>query len=649
MSGAVKKAVCAILAAIIPTCVFAAFTIFQVAVTLTPPAVICDITTGLATGTGSGTCLASPATCNGIVSDSQKFADFNTWAVSWQATHSGLIELYIPPGKTCYISGDEGADFAKGVRQLLVSGYGATLKATSTTVHFGGDGVCAKGIAESDGCSARTAQANSGSTSVTLLDGSLNSRFTVGRYAIMAGFDMQGQGYPFNPFYFDFVKITGISGTTISFDRALTHTYLTTWPLINAGTSGQVDMGGPATLYALPANWNTEVEYRGITLDYQSNYAYSVGRQAVWRDVTFLGNFGPVPTENESWSEINSTCAACLMETDKLVKLITISGSTHLQINVQSAGSYDTMVVSNTTINSMQGTPRVFTGNRVTIADLRLGPSLYGRADDITCTSCVIASVSALGNSSEAVSNYSMSGGVITVPLSAALAGLVGWNVPGTNNFWRGSYFAETAFQVTGVTQSGNNMLVQTSLVGGFPAVPGATVKIQTHPAPKLTCTNCTGAAGTVMSTWPAAAPLFSYHVATYTGAATSFGQFTQWGKLSSLSINVTNAYGGAGGLDFHLSQFDNWNVLKSDYSATTYGPVLNAKTAGNRVITLSGVTGTQSGDSGLAMPDATSTWFPDGGNSGPTFSADVSASCPGASCPSITLTFQTDQGVVNP
>ena len=68
------------------------------------------------------------AACNGIDSDYAAFQAFNTWALQWQQSHSGLIELDIPSGSICMFSqSGEGSWFAKGIKQLLVKGYGATL------------------------------------------------------------------------------------------------------------------------------------------------------------------------------------------------------------------------------------------------------------------------------------------------------------------------------------------------------------------------------------------------------------------------------------------------------------------------------------------------------------------------------------------
>lgn len=146
----------------------------------------------------------------------------------------------------------------------------------------------------------------------------------------------------------------------------------------------------------------------------------------------------------------------------------------------------------------------------------------------------------------------------------------------------------------------------------------------------------------------PLAESLYSYWAHTYDGAlgAAIQPKFELWGTLSSVSINVVKAYSGTGALSFHLSQFDNWPVIISGGSASYFGPSVDVRQLGNRIITPSGVTGSFSTDVGLSVGQAV--WFTGSSNSGPQYSADVSSNCPGPGCPSVTVVIQTDQGIQN-
>ena len=214
-------------------------------------AVSCNFLTGVATGTGAGTCVGVLPTCDGVTNTQSSFDAFVTWAKSWQTTNTGLIKLYIPAGTNCSLSTYEGT--FNGIKQLLVSGYGATL--SGNYYHLGGGGQYQDNMH-----STRLVTANKGDTSVTVYPGSSSQPaacsalstctklFTVGGWALIAGFDLQGGiGFPSNPAYFQYVHITAINSATgvISFDTPLTDTYKSTWPNYNSGNiyGAQLTMG----------------------------------------------------------------------------------------------------------------------------------------------------------------------------------------------------------------------------------------------------------------------------------------------------------------------------------------------------------------------------------------------------------------------
>lgn len=710
------------------------FAIFQVAATA--PDVSCNIVTGVATGTGAGTCVASPPTCNGSADDAAAFAAFNDWAVNtWQASHTGLIQLFIPSGKACELITDQtsgssdSALFAKGILKLRISGYGATLgDGGGNGFQLGGFGICHKGIAESDGCSARIATVSAGATNVTLLNSALNTRFTIGQWVIVTGLDLQGFGYPPNAHYFDYAKVSGISGATISLDRTLAYSYKSTWPVYFAGSNLEADQGGPGTIYALDPSWDTEVEVRGLTIAKATALTYANGRSITYRDVIFTGSGCGVPTQNLSWSVINGTMTGCSIEADKLVGLVSFTGGVLNTIEFQSS-SINALSMSGITVSGhIGGTPKAVSISNSTLASFFPGALGYGRTDTVVCNVCAIADIGVRGvldkgAGDNGVNNtYSMSGGIITVPnvvsvssaanngsglirltvtsTSAFITGkyasvgassgdascsgtwqltiidathvdLVGstfvatcsgsmgnvplrWAIPGTNLFWTGQFTSETAFRVVDVTQDASNTYVQTTLAGTFPGVPLDTGKlyIQVHPAPQFTCTSCTGAVDAVdLSQAPAGAPIYSYSRRTYTGNTIGFdggpiSTMALWGAISSLTFNVSTAYTGINNpLTYHWpAVFDNYPSLKADFSVYNYAPIINLRASGTRVVTPAGVTGTQSGDSGLAVPEAV--WFTEGASAGA--SADISGENPSV-WPSVTVTIQTDQGVVNP
>jgi len=132
-----------------------------------------------------------------------------------------------------------------------------------------------------------------------------------------------------------------------------------------------------------------------------------------------------------------------------------------------------------------------------------------------------------------------MANGLITVPNSE---GNNVWAVPGTQMFFMGAYPSEPGFTVTDVSQDATNTYILTTWKGGWPSAgwgyQGVNLGLHAHPAPKFTCTGCTGAAGTYLSQLPAGASLYSYGKRVLTGADSGVEKdMPVWGHLVSYKI----------------------------------------------------------------------------------------------------------------
>jgi hypothetical protein len=188
------------------------------------------------------------------------------------------------------------------------------------------------------------------------------------------------------------------------------------------------------------------------------------------------------------------------------------------------------------------------------------------------------------------------------------------WAIPGTNFAATGAQGPAAFYQVNSVSQSGNFINIATTVPGAYPTVPltGGKSYIQVQ-APKWTCTNCSGNAQAVdFSGAPANTPIFSYSARSYTNL-TPLVNSNLWGKVTSIKINVTQAYtGSTNPMRFNPSSVtiipagttSNWNVN------------INLRQAGLRTITPAGVTcdtgggpvgGACSGDGTLTLPDPNS------------------------------------------
>jgi hypothetical protein len=675
------------------------------------------------------------AKCDGVTDDGANFMAFNTWAVANQGTPPTPIVLNIPSGSVCHISPlGGGRRFAKNIKRLTVIGYGATLTNKNSQwpgFFLGGDGQ--QDLNGEHNFSAKIATVPAGATSVSVLDKSKLPLFEAGRWVLISGFDMQAlwyssYGYPSNPAFHDYVKITSIDRESgvVAFEQPLKYTYKSTWPEIS------IDEPGPATMSQLPASWDTEVEYRGLTIE-QLLGTKADGRSVTFRDVTFTGNHGGYPTQNMVWTAINVTCTTCLNEVDKMIDIINISNSTWGTISVQSS-SVGTINLSSVTLNSIKGTPKRLVGYKLVVADFRPGTAGYGRTDEIICSECDLGSqtftgsyVMERGYGDKGVNNiYSMSDGIIRIPNGQRIIGVsdngagkvrltvpttagfttgkwmhlqgmrfdstdttIGdyqivvvdsthvdlpglnmpsgtyntanpglihagnpgrWAIPNTNLFWFGQQQNAGAFHVVDVYQDVHSIYVKTNLTSGFPNIrldSSGRLGIAVHPAPKWTCT-CTGHPEIVAQAGAKPGlPIFSYYKVDFDGSANPY--FTTkwprlWGTLSTLAVDVRTPYSGTEALTFY--PFSNLVAYQSDGTEVNYNPSANAKIASSRQMTLTGVTGLQSGDA-IPLPSSP-IWFTGTPNTPPRFSVNISATPPSI-WPSIIVEMSSQQSLVGP
>lgn len=602
------------------------------------------------------------------------YENFNPAALTWQASHPGQIQLDIPAG--IYVFGTHTFDpsFNNGVKQLLVN-ITSTATFAGLMYHLAG-----LGQYQDDAHVARTASVAAGSNFVDLLTPSLVSLFTVGQYAQMTGLNLQGNGYPSNQHWNEYLLVSAIDSNPVSptygrvtFATPLRHAYLSTWP--DSGAPDSFTLAGAAALYAINPTWDTEVTYQGDLTITSPTPMDATGRDVTFDGTSFpggaftdSGQAGFFPTQNQSARLLNCDLSTCVVEADKLVTSIKIVNTLINVLGFQSSSIELLTVGAGSVIQLLLGTPKkTVIDAGATIERLIPGATNFGYSEELIIYGAVINQFDSggaleAGTADAGVNNspgVSMSNGAITIPRSyinsGGILGPPPWGVPGARLFWSDETgWIGDSFQVVGITGDATNVYVQTDWRGGFPTPPfnATKIRIRTHPAPKFTCRGAAGSDVQIpgFNVAPAGVPLFSYQRVTYTsGAAHAAAQpgYNVWGNLSSLSINVTHAYGGGGALTFAVGP--SWpiiNSLNNPGVTIFYDAVVNAKIAGERIVRLSGVTGSQSGDTGLAVPDPVETWFT-GGNAGlgPAFSADVSGTDPNVA---VVVTFQTDQGFGN-
>lgn len=623
-------------------------------------------------GAATGLSMASKDITYGT-DDAPKFMGFNKWAREAQATKQ--VVLTVPKGANCWFGSSVwsptvrlGNAWAAGINNLIVEGAGAIINSVGGAGFWlGGRGVCQAGIAAANGCSARIENAQAGAKQITLTPSSLAagyiSRFPVGKWLMLGGLDTQGlwkapYGFPPNQTFFEWRQISAVDAATgiITLDRPLSNTYLATWPNYNQGSNFEADNGGPATIWAIDDTWNAILEYRGLAIN-QEGQTYSPARHVTYRDVTFGGGHGGIPTQNETWSAINTSFAGVNLETDKLIGTMIMDRVTIRQIVFQSS-STDLFIMKNSTVTGrLDGG-----GKRTEITDSKLnnfGPGIwaYGTTNGATiCTRCDIATFNFDFGifQSDNPSPYSMKDGVISFPNAAAKGSGPAhrWVVPGTNVFWTvPGYMTIGLFQVRALSQDATNTYIHTNVGGGFPTLAGP-VFYRTHPSTRFTCDACTGdpalVATNVQSGATPLAPLAVYSRRSYApiGPSKNLGGLVVKGKLVSLTINVTQAYTGSDPAILNpTGEFHNFTVKQSDWSGFDWWPTINLKVAGERIITPSGVTcngvpGGCSGDLNMNVPEAV--WIQNG--MGPSLPSKLGG---GGKLPEFTITAKTDQGVI--
>lgn len=721
-----------------------------------------DSATQIRLGSNAQATLSSVSTLFGWgTDDAVNFKTFNTWAVANQGNNQ--VVLRIPDGASCWFGSSQSYPtanlanaFTAGINNLIVDGgTGATISSIGgSNMSLGVRGVCQAGLTFAGGCTARIQTVSAGASQVVLTADSFAagylSRFSVGKWIMMAGVDVQGgfqigYGFPPNETYFEWRQITAIDGGTgtLTLDRPLTHGYRSDWPNYNSGTAFEADQAGSATIYAMHDLWNKTVEYRNLTIGATGQFAAGA-RYATFRNVFFPGsggNCGVFPSQNETFTAVGSNWDQCIIEMDKLVGLVTMDGVTARQIDWQS-NSIERLVMTNSTIQTMFGAARDSEITDTSFTTLfRPGSYNYGNSYKLVCTRCNAATYQAFPQGGifanpGASGVYSMSGGVISWPANFATIAAQAWSAPINVPvfFSTAGFMSVGSFNVTGISggawpasdnqtvttnvtmaNGSKNLQVSTSLftsgdvgkviiinnarsgpfplrtyitaftdaqnvtvydactnalsassqtvqwgtatvsvqtnrAGGFPDATnlgGGYIRFRSSQAPQFTCDGCLGdpvfTAYNIQNGATPLAPIGTFSARSHASQAAGLLTSHQVsGRLVSLTVDITNPYTGSGAGTLNpTGQFLLNTVKQSDWTQFNFFPSINAKVAGTRVITPSGVTcngspGGCSGDTNMTVPEAV--WISNG------FTPSLTLAGSGGVNPSFSITIQTDQ-----
>src|SRR5262249_33128412 len=117
--------------------------------------------------------------------------------------------------------------------------------------------------------SARIQTVSAGATSVGLITPSDASKFSVGQWVLVSGLELQGgaggiPGDPPNFQFFEYKQIVSISGSVVTLASPLANSYESTWPVVDSLQGGSVNVGGPATIYALGPMFGAQQTVLGL-------------------------------------------------------------------------------------------------------------------------------------------------------------------------------------------------------------------------------------------------------------------------------------------------------------------------------------------------------------------------------------------------
>jgi hypothetical protein len=595
--------------------------------------------------------------------DTAAFQDFKD---DYQG-QSGVV-LTIPPGIYLIMSGNF-TGMWDGITNITVNATGATLAGGAFQVQ-------ASAQYQFSGHTGYVASVSAGSSSVTLLTLADASKFVVGNWAMMTGFDMQMSGYPTNNGIFEYHKIASIVGAVVTFETPLAYDYLSTWPLyqdeILPPSFPNQRYGGPATLYAMDPKFEHTSVVNGLTIAQQNQYGVS-GMDLTFNDCVFegVGQIGPHPTMAKHIKFNNCTLLGGNLEVDKLVQLVELNGGTWKVLIYQSGNSIRETILDNTTITeSVVGTSHKFTVRNGTVINFfGLAPPFFGYTREFNVSDSVIETwAGATGNLGLSIRCFdggpqdgvttdgTMVGGVLTIPAAYRLLSPSQWAIAG-ESLWLidtalGTMGALTILDVADATPFGD-LIITTDWPGGWPAThPSGLLWMNTHPSVSCTVTNSTGCIEIEeLSLAPPGKPLGSYYKRTFDGSVpgqnSPSGNIT--GTLKYIKVTVTTAYTGIAST-FRVTVFPGWGIDPTNYGvANNLQFLVNLRTTGTRILDLTGSpsypvnwTGAVAGDT---LPAQTKDYWL-GGNFFIVISdADISGESP-AVWPQFTIEAITDQGL---
>lgn len=240
--------------------------------------------------------------------------------------------------------------------------------------------------------------------------------------------------------------------------------------------SSNCDLAGPATIYAMPPEFDGAQTYIGLRCTEPSNGLGCAASRSLTLDGMYFDGDGPSPSMGISML-IKNTQIGNRNEIDKCLEQLTYQNCTAIGIKqLLYQSSTGSLVITGTPLTTINGTARFTAINNSTIGALYAGTPGFGATEAIHNQNSIITTVNQAGTQLNiATLTYSFSGGVFTVSNLNCNPGQVWANlIPGYKYFYAfydgaihnvDNLGNVVSFKVLDVTQDATNTYFTTDLV----------------------------------------------------------------------------------------------------------------------------------------------------------------------------------------
>jgi hypothetical protein len=452
--------------------------------------------------------------------------------------------------------------------------------------------------------SARVNSVNAGASTVILKNSALTSIFTVGAWCMMSCIDMQGYGFPANPYIFEYLQVQSVGANSVTFTTSLVNSYKDTYPVFWAGDGSNQDQGGPATLYVMHVNWPADLTWNNLTVGTSggTNQYYGPGRKITLNNCTFY-EAGYIPTGTQAVYFNGGSIGEGEIEVDKCVSIIQANGTAFHQVLYQSPLA--TSTYTNCSFNAgINGTGKNTTFDGCSIAtSINIGPIAYGYAETLTVKNTTVGGplVLASGDNVDISTIYTwMGGGIIRYLKSNGPRSI---DTPGAIVWFSGSREWGSPFKIMDYTEDGTYVYYHTTLTvwpnWNFGIYGSQTLYFRRVNCKKLYFSNNTTSDLDIIALGrtPKPCALYEYNDRMITGAWSSGLNINLIGAIQYIVVDVQVPYTGtsnpATAYIFNDYTDSNFHQLREGGSIT-----IDFRTAGKRTIAVGSVTGSRGVDS---------------------------------------------------